>query len=112
MKSDLFQQGSNRLRQGSSKGFSIALMCAEKDPTCCHRSLLIAYALERESDFTVKHITHDGGLETQAELELRLTQLQGVEEDLFMSEAEKLEEAYRRHCRLKAYKKPVNRASY
>ncbi len=108
MKSDLFRQGSDRLQQGANKGFSIALMCAEKDPTCCHRSLLIAYALERESAFTVMHITHDGGLEAQTELELRLTRLQGVEEDLFMSAEDKLSEAYRRHCKLKAYKKPVN----
>lgn len=105
--SRLFQVGIERLHRGLQKGFSIALMCAEKDPSCCHRSLLIAYALERENKLTVQHITHTGDIETQANLEQRLLHLQGIEDDLFMEPAQKLEEAYRRHCKLKAYKRPL-----
>ncbi len=104
--SRLFQIGTRRLHTGIQKGFNIALMCAEKDPACCHRSLLIAYALERQGKNTVQHITHCGGIETQLELEKRLALLQGVEEDLFMGSDQRLEEAYKRHCKAKAYKKP------
>ncbi|BFM16153.1 DUF488 domain-containing protein [Maricurvus nonylphenolicus] len=105
--STLFQQGVNRLQAGLQKGFNIALMCAEKDPACCHRSLLIAYDLERNTALQVNHITHDGDLETQAQLEARLTDLHGVSEDLFMGAEEKLEEAYLRQCKQKAYIKPA-----
>ncbi|MAZ89314.1 MAG: hypothetical protein CL693_16915 [Cellvibrionaceae bacterium] len=108
MTSKLFNPGTKRLTAGLEKGFNIALMCAEKDPSCCHRSLLIAYALERQSLNTVQHITHNGDIESQAELEKRLSRLQNVEEVLFMGAEQKLEEAYKRHCQLKAYKKPAN----
>lgn len=107
MDSSLFKQGVKRLASGIEKGFSIALMCAEKDPACCHRSLLIAYDLDRRTNYQVKHITHDGELESQTELERRLTDLQGVKEDLFMNADEKLDEAYQRQCKQKAYVKPA-----
>lgn len=107
MASTLFKQGVNRLRSGLEKGFNIALMCAEKDPACCHRSLLIAYDLERNAALQVNHITHDGALETQTQLESRLTDLHGISEDLFMNSEEKLNEAYDRQCKQKAYIKPA-----
>lgn len=106
--SNRFQLGVKRLTRGQDKGFSIALMCAEKDPSCCHRSLLIAYALERQNSNSVQHITHNGEIETQADLEQRLTSLHGVAEDLFMGPEQMLEEAYKRHCILKAYRKPAD----
>ncbi len=59
MASPSFQVGIKRLNRGLSKGFRIALMCAEKDPSCCHRSLLIAYALERLESASVQHITKE-----------------------------------------------------
>lgn len=112
MASPLFKQGVKRLTSGTEKGFNIALMCAEKDPACCHRSLLIAYDLERRTGYQVNHITHDGELESQTQLELRLTDLQGVKEDLFMNADEKLSEAYLRQCKQKAYKRsPIKQSS-
>jgi len=47
MTSNTFLQGIKRLQHGQRKGFRMALMCAEKDPATCHRSLLIGYALKR-----------------------------------------------------------------
>ena len=40
----------------------VALMCAEEDPTGCHRSLLIAPALERRG-VMLAHIRKDGPLQ-------------------------------------------------
>ena len=44
----------------------IALMCAEKEPLDCHRTLLVARALV-ERGVAVEHILADGGLEAHAE---------------------------------------------
>lgn len=100
MQAPLFAQGIQRLENGLEKGFSIALMCAEKDPATCHRSLLIGYFLSRNSERPILHITHDGAVEEQPSLEHRLCQLHGMEDDLFMSEEERQAQAY--HLQLKA----------
>lgn len=59
----LFLAGIERVEQGARK-HRIALMCAEKDPLDCHRTLLVSRALERD-DVAVTHILADGALETQ-----------------------------------------------
>ena len=41
---------------------TVALMCAEEDPTHCHRSLLIGPALEQRG-VTLTHIRKDGALQ-------------------------------------------------
>ncbi len=55
-----FKDGLARVVDGAAK-YRIALMCAEKEPLHCHRTLLVARALEREVD--VAHIHADGALE-------------------------------------------------
>merc|ERR1711916_244013 len=40
-RSPLFLAGIDRVLAGLAKGMRIALMCAEKDPAVCHRSLLV-----------------------------------------------------------------------
>ena len=49
----------------------IALMCAEREPLDCHRTLLVATALDAH-DVDVQHIHADGTLETQADAMRRL----------------------------------------
>ncbi len=88
MQSDSFKQGVLRLEKGLEKGFNIALMCAEKDPAVCHRSLLIGYFLRRHRDLNVVHILHEGGVERQCQLESRVTAEHGLAVDLFSSEAQ------------------------
>lgn len=102
-KSNLFRQGVERLKSGLDSGFNIALMCAEKDPATCHRSLLVAYYLKRELAMNVQHIDHAGGLESQAELEARLVTLQGLVPDLLSSEAEIEAIAYQHQLKQTSY---------
>ncbi len=106
MQSPLYLQGIARLQEGLKKDMRIALMCAEKDPADCHRSLLIAYHLRRELGITVQHIDHIGALESQEALEARLVDRQGSGGDLFSNIEEQTELAWQAQCRLKAYRLP------
>jgi uncharacterized protein (DUF488 family) len=54
-----FQQGLDRLIKGMNDGWIIALMCAEEDPSKCHRHHLIARALEMKRGVDVIHIRAD-----------------------------------------------------
>ena len=86
-RTDLFQKGIERVKSGMSR-FQIALMCAEKDPLECHRSILISRQLD-EAGIAVEHIQSDGSRETHAEAVARLRRnLKHPEQDLFQSPIE------------------------
>ncbi len=104
--SELFKNGISRLFQGRDKGFRIALSCAEKDPAICHRSLLVGYDLNHCHNIELQHILHDGSLESQMEMELRLLSLTATFPDMLMQEAEAMELAYRKQCQIYAYRRP------
>lgn len=107
--SQLFKKGLQRLTRSYDKGFKVALMCAEKDPANCHRSLLIAYHIQdAEGDWEVKHINHDGSLEKQEELEARLVQLHGIKQDMFTDATQQVISAHDKQCAAVNYKKPIN----
>jgi uncharacterized protein (DUF488 family) len=88
----LFQQGINRLSQGM-KRYSIALMCAEKDPITCHRMILVCREMRSISD-QIKHILADGNIETNTEAENRLLNALRIVPDMFKNKNECIEEAY------------------
>ncbi|MFB2893812.1 DUF488 family protein [Aerosakkonemataceae cyanobacterium BLCC-F50] len=67
---DLFSTGIQRLLKGAET-YKIALMCAEKDPITCHRTILVCRQL-RKFDLQINHILSDGNLETHQQLETRL----------------------------------------
>lgn len=94
-RTDLFKQGLGRVIQGS-RDHHIALMCAEKDPLECHRTILVARALV-ESGVEVAHILADGSLEPHEVTMSRLLDVVGLHQlDLFRGRAELVEEAMRR----------------
>lgn len=107
MQSDNFLNGLKRLKNGIEQGFTLALMCAEKDPATCHRSLLIGYAVARLWDDELMHINHQGELEAQTQLEQRLKHMHGFDSDLFASEADLLLQAYRKQLKATSYIKPT-----
>ena len=65
-----FRHGVARLLDNANKQ-RIAVMCAEKDPLDCHRTLLVAPALEA-CGARVAHILSDGELEAHAQTMDRL----------------------------------------
>ncbi|MGB3533019.1 MAG: DUF488 domain-containing protein [Microcoleaceae cyanobacterium] len=70
-KTDLFSVGIQRILTGIKKNHRIALMCAEKDPITCHRTILVCHYLKRYN-LPIYHILPQGELESQAQLEQRL----------------------------------------
>jgi len=89
-----FQRGLRRIREGMQR-HRIALMCAEKDPLTCHRTILVCRHLRKECDLSIVHILADGQAEPHEESERRLLRLARKEQgDLFKSFYEQLEEAY------------------
>lgn len=105
--SKAFQEGVSRLKAGLIKGYRIAMMCAEKDPAVCHRSLLISHALLDDHELAVDHITHSGDLESEIQLRERLMTLNDVAKDFFRDEAECLQDAYTLQVKQYAYRKPT-----
>ncbi len=105
MQSPLFEQGMVRLSQGIEKGFTVALMCAEKDPATCHRSLLVGYFLTRHNNSEILHIDYNGNIENQQALEQRICQIHGADADLFMSPEEREQHAYKTQLKNTAYRK-------
>lgn len=88
-----FRAGLDRLRNGVSK-HRIALLCAEKDPLTCHRTILVSRCL-RHDPFDILHVLEDGSTETTEQAETRLLDVLGLPQGgLFQSRAELIEQAY------------------
>lgn len=68
--SALFKQGIERVLTGARQ-YRIALMCAEKEPLECHRTLLVARALD-EAGVHIEHILADGTRESHDDTMERL----------------------------------------
>jgi uncharacterized protein (DUF488 family) len=92
---DLFRQGIERVIHGADD-HRIVLMCAEKEPLECHRTLLVARTLD-EQGVDVMHILGDGRLESQRAAMERLLDVTGLpREDLFRSRQDLIAEALAR----------------
>lgn len=88
-----FAEGVKRVIEGMRK-HSIALLCAEKDPLDCHRTLLVARKLH-EAGLEIAHIHADGSLEDHKTLESRLLKVCKMPEgDMFKPRDEFVSEAY------------------
>jgi uncharacterized protein (DUF488 family) len=98
----LFHRGLERVLQGTAR-YRVALMCAEKEPLECHRTLLVARALAERGQ-PVLHIHADGHLETHEAAMERLLDVTGLpKDDLFRSRQELLSEALARQEHRVAY---------
>lgn len=99
---DEFRSGIERVIRGASD-YRIALMCAEKEPLECHRTLLVARALA-ERGIVVEHILPDGRLERHEDTMERLLDIVGLpRQDLFRTRDELIEEALTRQEKRVAY---------
>ena len=87
-----FKSAIARLKLGSID-HRIALVCAEKEPLDCHRTILVSQALAKDG-LQVNHIHLDGSLETHEAALERLLDIIGLPRtDLFRSKAELINEA-------------------
>lgn len=89
---EAFKTGIERLKEGSAK-YRIALMCSEKEPLDCHRTLLVSQALA-SSDIVVGHIHADGTVEAHGDALVRLLSLHNLSSpDLFSDDTGRVQEA-------------------
>ena len=94
-RTESFRSGIARVIEGS-ENFRITLMCAEKDPLDCHRTILVARELEKLGR-CVQHILIDGRLESHTHAVVRLVEQLGLSnQDMFRSEDSTINEAYDR----------------
>ena len=101
-RTELFRSGLDRVVRGADE-HRIALMCAEKEPLECHRTLLVARALT-EVGIVVQHILSDGRLESHEATMERLLDVVGLpRQDLFRSNDELIAEALVRQEQRVAY---------
>lgn len=63
---EYYRRGIKRIL-GGLKRYRVCIMCAEEDPTSCHRNLLVAESL-RQKGVLVFHIRGDGRIQTDEEL--------------------------------------------
>jgi len=89
---DDYQATIKRVLDGSAK-FQIALMCSEKEPLDCHRTLLVSQSLN-DLGVEVAHIHADGKIESQSDVLNRLLRNYNLDApDLFGVETDRLQEA-------------------
>ncbi len=92
-RTELFRNGLQRLITGMAD-HRISLMCAEREPLECHRTILVARELVREG-VPVTHILADGTLESHEHALQRLAaSLKLTAGDLFSDSTQRMEEAY------------------
>ena len=82
----------------------VVLLCTEKEPLECHRTLLVARALA-ERDVAVCHILADGGLESHGDAMSRLVDIHKLPPhgDMFRTRDDVTAEALERQARKFAY---------
>ncbi len=91
--SDLFMRGLQKIQDLALSHF-VTMMCAEREPLACHRTILISRYL-RANGYQVAHILGMGVLETHDDTMNRLLHTLGLQEaDMFKSHDEILAEAY------------------
>lgn len=95
----IFREGIERIKSGSEK-MALALLCAERDPLQCHRTILVCRNLPAELRDQVLHILDSGKIERHADAEARLVAESGLntnQDELFSSpdQGTALDRAYR-----------------
>ena len=99
--SEPFRQGYRKVEEGLRQHYVFALMCAEKDPIDCHRSIMISKNFSANG-YTVLHLLPNESPISQCDIEAQLLnkyfpnrdQLSFFETQL--SEADLISEAYRK----------------
>jgi uncharacterized protein (DUF488 family) len=101
-RTDAFKQGLERVKEGA-RSYRVALMCAERDPLHCHRTILVARHLVG-AGLHVRHILANGEVEEHDEALRRLLKNLNLQQgDIFRSDTAIIAEAYRMQSEEIAY---------
>lgn len=73
-KTTKFKEGINRLKLGLEGEYKIAIMCSEKNPIDCHRSILVSYSLAK-NNIKVVHIINKNKTIEHEQIEKRLKEI-------------------------------------
>jgi uncharacterized protein (DUF488 family) len=99
----LFKEGIERVKEGHRE-FRIALMCAEKEPLDCHRTILVARELAN-AGIPVVHILYNGQTEKHQDTIGRLIAMLRIPNtDMFREEAVVIKDAYEKRGKEIAYR--------
>ncbi|AHY55739.1 DUF488 domain-containing protein [Bradyrhizobium japonicum] len=102
-KTDLFKKGIERVREGSID-YRIALMCAEKEPLDCHRTILVARELADEG-VPIVHILYNGQAEKHEDAIGRLISMMRIPNaDMFREQSTVIRDAYEKRGKEIAYR--------
>ena len=74
-------------------GTSLCLMCAEKEPLDCHRTVLVSRRLA-DRDVPIEHLLADGTVRPHRDIEEALLKKAGGGADLFEDRQARLDRAY------------------
>lgn len=69
----VFKKGLQRLINANTKGYKVAVMCSESDPSLCHRSKLIGRELLSEHGIDMNHIIAPNKTKSEEEIIIELT---------------------------------------
>lgn len=110
-KTALFAEGLKRVQQGM-EGYRVALMCAEKDPLACHRTILVTRNLVSRG-ISAQHILEDGTLETHTRaIDRLMRQFKMSEDDMFRSREDCIDAAYQLQSEKIAYEEAAFAEDY
>jgi uncharacterized protein (DUF488 family) len=101
---ELFRQGIDRLLAAATS-HRLALMCAEKDPLDCHRTLLVARELVKRG-VAVAHILATGEIESHTDAMARLRERLNISANDLFGDEDPDEQAYELRGRQIAYVDP------
>lgn len=105
-KTGAFLRGIERVLETAARS-RLALLCAERDPAGCHRTILVASALAARGA-SISHILADGQLEDHEQTLDRLCTAAGMPpRDMFRSRRQQRDEALVRRAREIAYFNPA-----
>lgn len=100
-----FERGLERVADGMLR-YTVALMCAERDPLQCHRTILVARHVTRRG-IEIRHILADGGIEPhEAAVDRLIGLLRLPAPDMFGSREAQVEDAFRLQGERMAYELP------
>ena len=107
-KSPLFLHGFEKLVKSMKQNYRFTLMCAEKDPFHCHRTILVSRAFH-EAGYNVVHLMPNNVTITQEEIEKRLLETYFPNRNQITLFSESLNEE---ECLIEAYRKRNSEIGY